>query len=103
MKTYQKWADIKNKGKSPERIAAIEAQVRADLLEMDLADLRREAGLTQVEAADAADMTQSHLSRFERGEGDRLISSLRRYVEALGGQLEVVAVLGNKRIALRGV
>jgi hypothetical protein len=103
MKTYKKWADIKNKGKSPAQIAKLDAEVRAELLEMDLADLRREAGLTQVDASANAEMTQSQLSRFERGDGDRLISSLRRYVEALGGQLEIVAVLGNKRIALRGI
>ena len=28
---------------------------------------------------------------------------LRRYVEALGGELEIVAVLGNKRVTLQGV
>ncbi len=34
---------------------------------------------------------------------DHLLSTLRRYVTALGGQLEVVAVFDNKRIALKGV
>jgi hypothetical protein len=32
-----------------------------------------------------------------------LLSTLRRYVVGLGGELEVVAVLGNKRITLQGV
>ena len=47
-------------------------------------------------------MTQSALSRMERRE-DNPIAALRRYVQALGGEIEVVAVLGNKRITLNGV
>jgi hypothetical protein len=47
-------------------------------------------------------MTQAELSRVERRE-DHLVSTLRRYVEALDGHLEVVAVVGNKRIVLSGV
>ena len=34
---------------------------------------------------------------------DHLLSTLRRYVEALGGHIEVVAIVGGKRIRLRGV
>jgi hypothetical protein len=39
---------------------------------------------------------------MERRE-DNPIDALRRYVEALGGELEVVAVIGNKRVRLLGV
>jgi len=70
--------------------------------EVSLREFRRLAGVTQVEAAEALAIDQGQLSRFER-QDDRLVSSLRKYVEALGGQLEVVAVLGNKRITLTGV
>jgi len=70
--------------------------------EVSLRELRRLAGVTQVEAAAALEMDQGQLSRFER-QDDRLVSTLRKYVEALGGELEVVAVLGNKRITLSGV
>jgi hypothetical protein len=45
---------------------------------------------------------QGQLSRFERS-NDRKLSSLRQYVEALGGKLEVVAVIGARRHALRDV
>jgi hypothetical protein len=44
-------------------------------------------------------MTQSELSRLER-RPDHLVSTLRRYVKALGGELEVTAVLGAKRVKL---
>jgi hypothetical protein len=46
-------------------------------------------------------MTQSELSRIE-SRNDHLTSTLRRYVEALGGQLEVTAVFGTRRVKLIG-
>jgi hypothetical protein len=58
--------------------------------------------VTQTSAAAALEMDQGQLSRFERQE-DRKLSTLRRYVAALGAELEVVAVLGKKRVTLRGV
>jgi hypothetical protein len=44
-------------------------------------------------------MTQPKLSRVE-ARSDHLISTLRRYVHALGGEIEVVAVVDGARIAL---
>jgi predicted transcriptional regulator len=66
---------------------------------MSLADLRRELGVTQAELASAADMAQSELSRVER-RPDVLISTLRRCVRGLGGELEIHAVVGGKRVKL---
>jgi transcriptional regulator with XRE-family HTH domain len=96
-----KWSEIKNR-MAPERRARLDADVRRELLAMELRELREAAGKTQAEVAEVAEMTQAELSKFERRE-DHLISTLRRYVTALGGELEVVAVFDNKRIALRGV
>ena len=62
--------------------------------------MREELSLTQVEVSRNADMTQSQLSRLESGT-DQLTSTLRRYVEALGGKLEITAVFGNRRIKLK--
>lgn len=97
----QKWNDIKGK-MAPERRARVDQAVRHELLVMELRELRVEAGKTQAEVAEVAAMTQAELSKFERRE-DHLLSTLRRYVTALGGELEVVAVFDNKRIALKGV
>lgn len=96
-----KWSEIKEK-MAPGRRARLDADVRRELLAMELRELRQEAGKTQAEVAGIAEMTQAELSKFERRD-DHLISTLRRYVTALGGQLEVVAVFDNKRIALKGV
>ena len=51
-----------------------------------LADLRTQRGLTQVKLAKKAKITQSEVSRTEQRE-DCLISTLDRYVTALGGKL----------------
>lgn len=97
----KKWNDIKAKNMDPERRARLDREVRAEVDAMELRELREAAGKTQVEVAELAQMTQAELSRFERRD-DRRVSTLRRYVEALGGELEVVAVLGNKRITING-
>jgi DNA-binding XRE family transcriptional regulator len=101
MMATHKWSEIKEK-MAPGRRARLDADVRRELLAMELRELRQEAGKTQAEVAGLAEMTQAELSKFERRD-DHLISTLRRYVTALGGQLEVVAVFDNKRIALKGV
>lgn len=98
----KKWADIKKQKMSPERIERVRREAVAELRELTLRQLREEVGKTQAELAELAEVTQSALSRIERRE-DNPIEALRRYVEALGGELEVVAVLGNKRVKLLGV
>lgn len=58
-----------------------------------LEGIRKAKDVTQVALADAAEMTQAEISRLERRkslEGVR-VETLRRYVEALGGKLELVA------------
>jgi transcriptional regulator with XRE-family HTH domain len=69
---------------------------------MNLPELRKALGKTQLEVADAAEMAQAKVSEFERRD-DHVLSVLRRYVEALGGELEVNAVFDKKRIRLKGV
>jgi len=101
MAGVNKWSDLKAK-MSPERRARIQREVQSELLEMDLAELRKLAGKTQVEAAALLEMNQSEVSRME-GRTDHRLSSLRRYVEGLGGELEVTAVMGDKRVKLHGV
>jgi DNA-binding XRE family transcriptional regulator len=77
-------------------------RAKTNELEMSLRELRQLAGKTQAELADVAGLTQGALSQVERQEDWRL-STVRKYVQALGGELRVVAVLGDKQIVLRGV
>jgi hypothetical protein len=59
---------------------------------LDLRALREAIGRTQAEIARAAAMDQGDVSRLEQRE-DAKLSTLRRYVRALGGPLELVVVL----------
>jgi hypothetical protein len=98
-----KWSETLAKSKlSPERRARIQAEVEQELLEMNLQELRKAAGVTQADVAAKTGMAQADVSRTESREDHRL-STLRRYVEALGGEIEVNAVVKGRRIRLVGV
>ncbi len=66
--------------------------------------LREAAGKTQTDVAEASMIDQADISRLESRENlaECQVSTLQRYVAALGGQLELVAVFGNKKIVLSG-
>lgn len=97
-----KWSDLKREKMSASRLAEIEAEVGQEVLEMNLSAVRELAGKTQTELAETLGTTQPEVSRSERRE-DHLVSTLRQYIRALGGDLEVVARFGDKSIRLRGV
>lgn len=101
-KQYRRWAEIKDKGFTPERRARVAKKVREMSMDLDLRAIRELAGKTQVEVAEATKMTQSEVSRLEHRD-DYLLSTLRRYVEALGGELQVIAKVGDKAVHLRSV
>jgi hypothetical protein len=50
-------------------------------------------------------MDQADISRLESREifDDCQVSTLQRYISALGGRLELVAAFGNKKIVVAGV
>lgn len=99
VKTHR-WNDIKAGKLSPARRAQIESTVEEQILEMDLRAIRELTGTSQAALAEAAKMTQSEVSRLER-RGDHRLSTLRRVVEALGGEIEVIATFGDRRVRLR--
>lgn len=73
-----------------ERRAKIEA--RADALiaeEMTLRDLRKAHDLTQVRMAELLDIGQDSVCRLEQ-RADLLLSTLRGYIDAMGGSLDLV-------------
>jgi predicted transcriptional regulator len=67
-----------------------------------LREVREAARKNQVEVARSMEKDQSEISRIENRK-DWLVSTLSDYVKALGGDLEVVAVLGKKRLRLAQV
>jgi predicted transcriptional regulator len=69
---------------------------------MNLQQLREHVRKTQGDVARKAAVTQPQLSRIE-GRRDHLVSTLRKYVRALGGDVQVVAEIGDEQIVLRDV
>ncbi|TFH33005.1 MAG: XRE family transcriptional regulator, partial [Deltaproteobacteria bacterium] len=57
--------------------------------------LRQAVKRTQEELASSLGVGQDTISRLEQ-RGDMLISTLKRYVEAMGGQLDLVARFPNR-------
>lgn len=73
------------------RRAKVEARA-AELIaeEATLQDLRKALGLTQEQMAKQLNIGQDSVSRVER-RVDMLLSTLRAYVEAMGGELNLIA------------
>lgn len=67
--------------------------------ETKLVELRARRGLSQVAIAEALEVSQPNVSRIEQ-EDDVYLSTLGRYVEALGGHLEVKAVFPDETVTL---
>ncbi len=61
-----------------------------------LGEVRRQLDLTQAAVADRLEVTQENVSQIERGEADVRLSTLSRYVEALGGRLEIRAAFPGR-------
>ena len=96
--------DDKMKKLSPARRKKVEARA-AQLIaqEMSLRDLRKALSLTQELLAERLKVSQDRISRMERGT-DLLISTLRRHVAAMGGNLSLVAEFpGREPVILTGL
>lgn len=70
------------------------------MAEMLLAEIRKEAGFTQEDLAKTMGIKQPSLSKFQ-SQDDIQISTLQRLIQALGGQLELIAHMpgGDIRIS----
>lgn len=75
---------------SPESRARAEALAKKDLEEMPLTELRAARNLTQQRLADILQVNQAAISKMER-RADMYISTLRDFITAMGGVLEIRA------------
>lgn len=84
---------------SPERRRRIEETRKELLAEMPLHELRRARALTQQELAQMLKVNQPAISKLEQ-RADVYISSLRSYIEAVGGKLKIVADFPEGEVAI---
>jgi predicted transcriptional regulator len=75
---------------SPQSQARAEAKARNLLAQMPLNELRQARGLSQKMLAEVLHVQQPSIAKIEK-RTDMYISTLRSHIEAMGGQLEVIA------------
>lgn len=104
MSDASNWRDVKAEARaadpewdSPERVARrgrMREQMLASVSGAQLAEIRKQLGMTQTQLAEAAGVSQARISQIENGEVTSL-ETLRAYVVGLGGHVDIVARIGN--------
>jgi len=84
---------------SPDARKRVDDIKRAMQLEIALAELRELRGASQAQVAETLGTSRPNVGRIEK-ELDVRLSTLERYVEALGGKLEIHAVFDDADIKL---
>lgn len=99
-----KTIDQKMKSMSAKRRKKIKARATALIAEeMTLQELRQARKLTQVRMAKALGISQDGVSRLEK-RSDLLLSTLRKSVEAMGGNLSLIAEFPDRKpVILSGI
>ena len=85
----KKFTELRSK-MSPESQERAEAKTRMLLAEMPLNELRQARGLSQKKLAELLKVQQPSIAKMEK-RTDMYLSTLRSHIEAMGGELEVVA------------
>ena len=75
---------------SPKARAQSEAMTAKLLKEMPLQELRQALDLTQQQVAETLKIEQAAVSKMEK-QTDMYLSTLRRFIAAMGGRLEIIA------------
>ena len=85
----RKFSELRDR-MSPDARARAKAITDEITAEMPLNELRRARALTQETLAAAMDTTQGEISKIEQ-RTDVYVSTLRNYISAMGGELDIVA------------
>jgi DNA-binding XRE family transcriptional regulator len=85
---------------SPEARAKAEAEAQLLGAEMDLAEVRRALKLSQEEIGQTLQIQQGSVAKIEK-RADMYVSTLRRFIEAMGGELEIVARFPDHAVKIR--
>ena len=80
--------------------ARSEAAAQKMISEMGLAELREAMDLTQQTLAESLRVKQASISKMER-RSDMYISTLSKILEAMGGELQIIANMPKGRVQIR--
>ena len=89
-KRYKTFDEINTK-LSPEAKQRVRAEALVEIERMGYGALRRARKLTQTDIAEKLQISQPSVAALEQ-RADIMLSTLAKYIEALGGQLEINAV-----------
>ncbi|HTX44963.1 MAG TPA: helix-turn-helix domain-containing protein [Solirubrobacteraceae bacterium] len=97
MANTKTWRTVR--GQRPLNEQKVAAYKRLMQAELRLGELRSRRGVSQATLADALAVSQPNVSRIEQ-EDDVYLSTLARYVAALGGHLEIQAVFPDETVTV---
>jgi DNA-binding XRE family transcriptional regulator len=104
MTMAKNWSQVRAEAEpllDPQRVKNAKKQLDEQGRAYRLAEVRRRQGENQVDVAKRMKVSQSRLSRIERGDLSHTeLGTLQSYVEALGGEFEVTATFGDESIRL---
>jgi len=105
MTEFPRWQDVRDgivAGAGGEQaVAEARRRNKAYIDGHRLAERRKALGLTQAQVAEKMGVTKSRVSQVERGEVST-IEVVARYVQAIGGQIQISGVFGDDEYILRG-
>ena len=93
-----KWSEIRRK-LSPEREEETRQYVKAVVQAVTLNQLREARSLTQANLASVLGVNQGSVSKMEK-RADMYISTLRNFIQAMGGQLQIKAVFPEGEVEI---
>ena len=82
---------------NPDVVQAAKERAEQEILEMRLSILREQLELSQVEMAQRLGISQPSVANLEKRGQEIKLSSLKRYVEAMGGKLTLDVQLPDGR------
>lgn len=100
MSEFVRWDSVKERlgPMTPDRRIAAHSALEAEMVAYVLRELRKDHGLSQAQLAERMGVSQRRVSAIERGRIDSTeVSTVRSYVEALGGRVHLVAEIDGKQ------
>ncbi|NLG54585.1 MAG: helix-turn-helix transcriptional regulator [Rhodococcus sp.] len=84
------------------KIAVLRGDMLAEVRAHRLAEVRKAQNISQAELASVMGVSQPRVSQLETGAVDTAeLGTLKAYIEALGGQLRIVADFGDQSLTVR--